>query len=259
MAVIGWPTDAGAGQVATEDRWVQMARLWTREGVVDGISGEMAPSFAAGQVTIQAGAAWINGHYAVNDAPVVVPTAANGLVVLRYTLAGNVFAIAFNSGATVPTQTPAVYEIALADVTGGVMSDRRTMTGGGVNMLDRVSTNVGESGIGSTMNNLDGITASVFVSAGRLIRVIGRCGFTQRTAAGVVIGFITEDNNVMQHFGRASLGINEQTAFYGAAILTPAAGGHTYRLAANTTAGTVDTTTNSTNPAFMTIEDLGAA
>ena len=131
MAVTGWPTDAGAGQVATEDRWVQMARLWAPEGVAAGVANSLAPSFAAGQVTIATGAAWINGHYAVNDAPVVVPTAADGLVVLRYTLAGNVFAIAFNSGATVPTQTPAVYEIALARVTGGAMTDVRSFTSGG--------------------------------------------------------------------------------------------------------------------------------
>ena len=129
MAVTGWPTDAGVGQVATEARWIQMARLWAPEGVVDGITNKLAPSFAAGQVTVAAGAAWINGHYATNDAPVVVPTAANGLVVLRYTAAGSVFAIVFATGATDPTQTAAVYEIPIAQVTGGVMTDRRTMIG----------------------------------------------------------------------------------------------------------------------------------
>lgn len=135
MAVTGWPTDSAAGQVATEDRWIQMARLWAPEGVAPGVAGELAPSFAAGQVTVQPGAAWINGHYAINDTAAVIPVTSDGLVVLRYTLAGSVFALAWVAGASMPTQTVAVYEIPIARMTAGVMTDIRTIgTGSRLNL-----------------------------------------------------------------------------------------------------------------------------
>lgn len=123
-----WPTDAGDGAVTSEARWRKMARLWTPTGVVRGAGGEMVPSFAAGSLTVKAGACWVDGHYAELDGDQVLAAAVDGLAVVRFDPAANTCELLFRAGATTPTQTPgSVWELAIAYVAGGVMGDRRAL------------------------------------------------------------------------------------------------------------------------------------
>ena len=121
----GWPTDAGDGSVSTEARWRAMARLWAPSGVVDGYLDRLDPDYALGAVTVGAGAAWIDGHYANSSPRAAVAVTSNGLVVIRWTPAANTFELLYRDGATTPTQTDPTWELPLAQMTGGAMTDLR--------------------------------------------------------------------------------------------------------------------------------------
>jgi hypothetical protein len=121
----GWPTDAGDGSVSTEARWRAMARLWAPSGVVDGYLDRLDPDYATGTVTVGAGAAWIDGHYAEQLTSSSVAVTSNGLVVIRWTPAANTFELLYRDGATTPTQTDPTWELPIAQMSGGAMTDLR--------------------------------------------------------------------------------------------------------------------------------------
>ena len=121
----GWPTDAGDGSVSTEARWRAMARLWAPSGVVDGYLARLDPDYAVGTVTVGAGAAWIDGHYCEQLTSSSVAVTSNGLVVIRWTPAANTFELLYRDGATTPTQTDPTWELPLAQMSGGAMTDLR--------------------------------------------------------------------------------------------------------------------------------------
>ncbi len=267
MALTGWPTDAGEGAVATEDRWIQMARLWTPEGVVSGITGGMAPSFSAGQVTIATGAAWINGHYAVNDAAVIVPVTADGIVVLRYTAAGSIFSINFRAGVTTPSETAAVYETVLAQMTGGVMADRRVFTsgnGGARGVLNYAQVIVAQTGI-TTLTDVTGLSIAVPVGINRRIkitahlpiRVNGVAG-TDRAIGSIYEGTATELGRFVDFVPSAN---GARQIGHGAVIITPGAALRNYRLRLQRSAGagTVETAVADVSPGWIMAEDIGPA
>ena len=121
----GFPTDAGGGSVSTEARWRQMARLWASSGVVDGYLNKLIPSHAGGNVTVGTGAAWVDGHYCEQLSSQAVAVASSGLVVIRFTPADNRFQLLWLNGVSNPTQTTATWELPIARMTGGTMSDVR--------------------------------------------------------------------------------------------------------------------------------------
>ena len=130
----GWPTDAGDGSVSTEERWRKMAQLWAPSGVVDGYLDRLDPDLSGSTVTVGPGGAWIDGHYAEQLTSSSVAVTSNGLVVIRFTPADNVFELLYRDGATTPTQTDATWELPLAQMTGGAMTDlREFVTRGRVN------------------------------------------------------------------------------------------------------------------------------
>lgn len=121
----GWPTDAGDGSVSTEERWRKMAQLWAPSGVVDGYLDRLDPDLSGSTVTVGAGGAWIDGHYAEQLTSSSVSVTSNGLVVIRFTPADNVFELLYRDGATTPTQTDATWELPIAQMSGGAMTDLR--------------------------------------------------------------------------------------------------------------------------------------
>ena len=123
----GWPTDGADGSVSSEARWRAMARLFAPSGVVDGYLGELAPSLAAGSITVQAGAAWIDGHYAEILTSTTFGATVTGLVVARFTPADNAFELIYRDGATTPTQTEATWELPIARITSSALTDVRPM------------------------------------------------------------------------------------------------------------------------------------
>jgi hypothetical protein len=121
--LITYPTDGGDGSVSSEARWRKMARLWVPSGTVP---GGLAPTLAAGPaINVTAGSAWLDGHYAELAAPTSVPVSANGLLVLRFTPADNRCELLYRDGASTPTQTDPTWELPLAKMVAGAMTDLR--------------------------------------------------------------------------------------------------------------------------------------
>ncbi len=118
-----WPTDGADGSVSSEARWRKMARLWVPSGVASGL----APALIAGPaITVQPGAAWLDGHFAELSSVQTVPSTANGLLVLRFTPADNRCELLWRDGAGLsPTRTDPTWELALAQTVAGAMYDHR--------------------------------------------------------------------------------------------------------------------------------------
>ena len=123
-----WPTDAADGAVSSEARWRKMARYWESTGVAQGQAGEMAPTLAALNVTVQAGACWVDGHYCELAGAQVLAVTANGLVVVRFDPAANTAELLYRDAAVALTQNPAgQYEIAVAKMAAAALTDMRPL------------------------------------------------------------------------------------------------------------------------------------
>jgi hypothetical protein len=123
-----WPTDGSDGVVATEARWRKMARLWAPSAVVKGAGGELAPTLAMPNLTIQSGACWLDGHYTELGASTVLTATANGLAVARVDPTINNAEVVWRDGVTTPTQTPdGVWELPLYKTVASVGTDLRVL------------------------------------------------------------------------------------------------------------------------------------
>lgn len=126
VAMNVWPTDGAAGSVATEARWRSMARHWTPSGVLAGVGNQLTPSLAVPNLTVQSGAAWVDGHYAELPAVQVLPVTANGIAVVRFDPAANTAELLWRDGVTTPTQNPTgTWEMVIASITANVLTDQR--------------------------------------------------------------------------------------------------------------------------------------
>jgi len=131
-----WPTDGADGSVSSEARWRKMARLWVPSGVdvsplgVGG-AGALAPTLVAGPtINVAIGGCWLDGHYAELTTPASVPATANGLLVVRFTPADNHAELLFRDAAVLPpTQTAVTWELAIASMAAGALTDRRMRNG----------------------------------------------------------------------------------------------------------------------------------
>lgn len=133
-----WPTDAADGAVSSEARWRKMGRTWTPTGVVAGASTELNPSLAGTSLTVKAGAAWIDGHYAELAGDQVLTVTANGLAVIRFDPAANTAELLYRDGATTPNQSPTgQWELPIAKIAASALTDMRAIItpSGGVRVL----------------------------------------------------------------------------------------------------------------------------
>jgi hypothetical protein len=125
VAMSVWPTDGADGSVASEARWRKMGRLWAPSG----IAGNMTPTLAYPNLTIQPGAAWVDGHYAELASSQVLTATTNGLAVVRFDPAANTAELLWRDGVSVPAQSPTgVWELPIAKTVGGVLTDLRVST-----------------------------------------------------------------------------------------------------------------------------------
>jgi hypothetical protein len=125
-----WPTDGADGSVSSEARWRKMARHWVPSGVVpasvDTLTGQLAPTLVAGPaIQVANGGCWLDGHYAELPTQQTVPVTANGLLVVRFTPGDNRTELLYRDAASAPTQTLATFELAIAKMTAGAMTDQR--------------------------------------------------------------------------------------------------------------------------------------
>ena len=125
VALNVWPTDGADGSVATEARWRKMGRHWAPTGVVP-VGGLLKPTLAGTTLTVQDGAAWVDGHFAELLGSQVLTVTANGIVVVRFDPAANTAQLVYRDGVSTPAQDPnGVYEMPIAQIVGGVLADRR--------------------------------------------------------------------------------------------------------------------------------------
>jgi hypothetical protein len=131
VAMNVWPTDAADGAVTSEARWRKMGRLWAPSGPAAGVGGELKPSYLFPNLTVKNGAAWADGHYCELNADQVfggLNAASVGLVVVRFDPTANTAELLYLDAATTPTQNPTgIWEVPIARLSGGVMTDARNM------------------------------------------------------------------------------------------------------------------------------------
>ena len=126
VAMNVWPTDGADGSVASEARWRKMGRVWAPSGVIGGAGGELAPSLAFPNLTVQSGAAWVDGHYTELAGSQVLTATANGLAVVRFDPAANTADLLWRDAVSVPAQSPTgTWELPIAKTVGSALSDQR--------------------------------------------------------------------------------------------------------------------------------------
>lgn len=132
VAMNVWPTDAADGSVSSEARWRKMARYWVSTGVCAGQGADMLPTLAFPNLTVKAGACWVDGHYCELPGDQVLAVTANGLCVVRFDPAANTAQLLYLDGVSTPSQSPTgVYEIPIAKITGSTLADWRSLVGAG--------------------------------------------------------------------------------------------------------------------------------
>jgi hypothetical protein len=129
MAMTVWPTDQAPGNVSSEPAWRKMAKLWAPDGVAWMTLNQMAPTLVAGPaIRVDTGAVWIDGHYAENPTAATIAAVGDGLLVVRFEPATGIAELVFRAGATVPTKLLATWEVPIAAIVAGALSDRRAFT-----------------------------------------------------------------------------------------------------------------------------------
>lgn len=131
VAMNVWPTDAADGAVTSEARWRKMGRLWAPSGAAKGVGGDLQPAWSNPNLTVQAGAAWADGHYCELTAATSfggLNAGSAGLVVVRFDPTANTAELLYLDGATTPTQNPTgIWEVPIAQLAAGVMTDLRAL------------------------------------------------------------------------------------------------------------------------------------
>lgn len=110
-------------------------------------------------------------------------------------------------------------------------------------------------------NNTDltGLSVAVNVAAGRRVRITGHVQLENNTAGAMPRVDVMEGATVLQFAQRVIGAVNTaETLIAQTPNLTPSAGAHTYKLQYKQTAGTGALRADSTRPAFILVEDLGA-
>jgi hypothetical protein len=118
-----------------------------------------------------------------------------------------------------------------------------------------------QSGIAAD-TNLTGLSSAPVVQAGRRLEVVGQGVISVTVANTIAVGWIKQDGVKVGKWGQFSPdATTEFELFYGAAILTPSAGVHTYALSLERAGGTGTITLNAdaTGKAFIMVRDLGPA
>jgi hypothetical protein len=243
VAMNVWPTDAAEGSVANEAKWRKMARFWTPSGVLETIGGAMAPTYASPNLTIQSGAAWVDGHYCELTSTQVLTATANGIAVVRFDPAANSAELLWRDGITTPTQNVGgTWEIVIAQNTGGVMADRRELVGPGAGaelalaqVISPVSVTATTAAAAPAI-----ITAPAVIANGTTrIKVEFFCpAVGGNSIAAVTNSYLFDGAVQMGVLCRSNLAANMEVPHYGFVYLTPLAGSHTYSVRGVVSGGT---------------------
>ena len=117
-----------------------------------------------------------------------------------------------------------------------------------------------QTGISAEVN-LTGLSVPVTLTAFRRLRVSGRGNVSVGATAGRYIIDIKEGATYLGRVGDAVIAASTTFGMYGATVLTPSAGAHTYILRMRRVggSGTADFTADTNNPGYILVEDIGPA
>lgn len=128
---------------------------------------------------------------------------------------------------------------------------------GGTLAYAEVTANQGS--ISTSNVDLTSLTTSPIVGSGRRIRVTGHV-YMQNTSANVAMNVsILQDGTQIQSAQLVSGAVSTPEKVTVFAVESPSAGSHTYKLQASVASGTGTMAAGATFPAFILVEDIGAA
>jgi hypothetical protein len=112
----------------------------------------------------------------------------------------------------------------------------------------------------TALADVTGATVTVTVPANRRLKITGGFRCSQVTSTGVPQAFIAKDGSGIQQLGTVNaLAAGGFAMFHGSALDTPATGSRTYKLQAQTSAGTLTINASATIPTYIVVEDIGPA
>lgn len=106
--------------------------------------------------------------------------------------------------------------------------------------------------------DITGLSVTLTVPAGRRIRITGDLYYFSATAGCAVYAYIMEGATQLQQRARVLAAANFAEGVQAEIILAPSAGSHTYKLMGESSAASTMTAA-ATYPAFILVEDIGAA
>ena len=118
-----------------------------------------------------------------------------------------------------------------------------------------------QSGIGSTVTDLTGLSVAVTVGPSRRIRISARVLVTGTVADTVAALLIREGGTTLTQGRCHIIGSTSANGLTSEVVLTPSTGAHTYKLSAQWAAGsgTITIEAAAGYPAFVLVEDIGPA
>lgn len=116
-----------------------------------------------------------------------------------------------------------------------------------------------QGSLGTTITDLTGLSATVTVTSGHWIKITGFVGAFYGASTDLQLYFSIRESSTQ--LNRAEINLSTSThnqPGHVVHLLQPSAGSHTYKLSAQTNAGTVSMAGGATAPSFILVEDLGA-
>lgn len=124
-----YPFDQGPGASANDSRWRAMARYFIPSGIIVGATNGFANSLVGTTLTIQSGAAWVDGYYGESTSSKTLTVTNWGLLSMRlvHSASPPIIELFYNDGSTV---VPALsltepYDVPIAAMVGGALQDWR--------------------------------------------------------------------------------------------------------------------------------------
>jgi hypothetical protein len=111
----------------------------------------------------------------------------------------------------------------------------------------------------TTETDLTGLTTTVTVGTSRRIKITSLGLLQVDTAAAPVELISSEGATQLQTVGVSNPKVTSYDTLGGVVILSPSSGSHTYKLRAKCAGGTATLIAGATYPAFILVEDIGAA
>lgn len=168
-----------------------------------------------------------------------------------------IVSVAFSTNTTVTVDGRGTYTLANAAITDNYYSKAETPNGFDLitRQLGYAESTSNQTGI-TTEVDLTNLTTTVVVPTGKRIRITAFVLVSNNGTAGRTTVFIKEGSTYLQSVSAYNAIASAQATCFGAVVLTPSAGSHTYKLSAEANAGTTNTGGSATTPQFILVEVL---